>query len=543
MSALGEIRRGAAPASLAQGPVHAGVLALARAESVRLLRHPAVLGGFAAYLLLWGHALLGGDGAGRYPVLQDSSRLVQIPLLLPAAGVLLGANSGALRSRRHGVEPVFAVEGLSFRARTAGHLLAVGPAVVLSALLVCAWIGRLAAEPDAVGTVQWAEVATGPAVVLLAGVLGVLTARLTSSPAAASLLLAVLAVFTLLAAVRNTARWRWLGVIAHENESAQPLPSDLLDRPAGAHLLWLTALAAAGACGALLCGRADSVPEGPHRGTRALWAAAAAAAVLALLGGVLQTRPASDAVRRARAAAVEHPATQQKCEKRQNVTYCAFPEFTGRVEQWDGVVRGVLARLPDDVGKASYAVRQRIFRAGVETGGSVPLPSAGWEADDRRAGTPAAVPVGTAWSAGGAGQDVESDAVAEFSVLFAYRAVTGSVPNAPRVNSVCGSRAVLTLWLAGQATAGSGAALRDMESRSTGGLTVLVLMSATGVDFDAAEVRLARDLLARPADRIAAGVRAAWAELSAPGTTTARAAQLLGVRAPVRDAADESACR
>ncbi|GGS08363.1 ABC transporter [Streptomyces humidus] len=543
MTALDDIRSGPAAGSLARGPVRAGVLALARAEAVRLLRHPAVLGGFAAYLLLWGYAQTGGHDAHRYPVLQDSSRLVQIPLLLPAAGVLLAANSGALRSRRHGVEPLFAVEGLGFRARTAAHLLAVAPAVVVSALLVCARIGCLAVEPDAVGAVRWAEVATGPAVVLLAGILGVLTARLSSSPAAASLVLALPAVFTFLAAVQNTARWRWLGVVATENESAQPLPSELLGRPAGAHLLWLTALAAAGACGALLCGRADSVPEGPCRGTGALRGASVAAAALALLGGTLQTRPASGAVERARAAATEHPAARQKCERRLNVTYCAFPEFTRRAEQWDAVVRGVLARAPDDVARAPYAVRQRIFRAGVETGGSVPLPYAAWDADDRRAGTPAAVPVGTAWSAGSAGQDTESDAVAEFSVLFAYRAVTGSVPDSPRVDTVCGSRAVLTLWLAGQATAGSGAALRDLESRTTSGLTVLVLMSATGVDFDAAEVRLSRDLLAQPADRIGARVKASWAELSAPGTTTARAARLLGVRAPARDASAESACR
>lgn len=543
MTTLDGVRSGAAAASPARGPVRAGVLALARVESVRLLRHPAVLGGFAAYLLLWGYAVLGGDGADRYPVLQDSSRFVQVPLLLPAAGVLLAANLGALRAHRHGVEPVFAVMGLGHRARTAAHLLAVVPAAVLSALLVCARIGYLAAQPGAVGTVQWAEVATGPAVVLFAGVLGVLTARLSSSPAAASLVLALLAVFTFLAAVQNTARWRWLAVVANENESAQPLPSDLLGRPAGAHLLWLTALAAACACGALLCGRPDRAPEGPRRGVGALWTAAAVAAALALLGGALQMRPASDALQRARAAATEHPAARQHCEKRRNVTYCAFEEFTPRAEQWDGVVRGVLARTPDDVAKAPYAVRQRIFRAGVETGSSVPLPYAAWDADDRRAGTLATVPVGTAWSAGSAGQDTESDAVAEFSVLFAYRAVTGAVPDTPRVDTVCGSRAVLTLWLAGQATAGSGAALRDLESRSTGGLTVLVLMSATGVGFDAPEVRFAQDLLAQPDDRIGARVRASWAELSAPDTTTDRAAQLLGVRAPARDASAESACR
>ncbi|MFF4016737.1 ABC transporter permease [Streptomyces sp. NPDC001843] len=543
MTAGGEVPRVAPPASGGRGPARRGVPALARVESVRLLRHPAMLGGLGACLLLWGHALVTGDAANRYPVLQDSSRQVQLPLLLIAAGTLLAANLGALRSRRHGVEPVYAVTGLGIRARTLAHLLAVLPAVVLSALLVCARLGYLAAKPGAVGTIQWAEVATGPAVVLLAGVLGVLTAASSTSPAAASLVVAVLAVFTFVAAVQNTADWRWLAVIAGEDEFAQPLPSALIGRPAGRHLLWLTGLSTVFACAALLRGRTDEVPEGPRRGTGALWMCTAAATVLAVLSGVLQTRALPDSVVRARAAATDRPARQQKCEKQGNVTYCAFPEFTGRVKQWNGVVRGILARTPDGIATAPYAVRQRILRAGAEAQDGGPLPSAAWEADDRRAGTPAAVPVGTWWSAGSAGQDAESDAVAEFSAMFSYRVVSGSVPKAPRVNTVCGSRAVLTLWLAAQASGETAAALRDLEARSTSGLTLLVLNSATGLGFEHRETRFAQDLLAQPADRIGARVKASWQELTAPGTSTDRAAQLLGVRAPARVPADESPCR
>lgn len=532
-----------APARGDRGPAPGGVPALARVESVRLLRHPAMLCGLAACLALWGYALVTGDAANRYPVLQDSSRYIQAHLLLPAAGTLLAANLGVLRSRRHGVEPVYAVMVLGIRARTLAHLLAVVPAAVLCALVACARIGYLAARPGAVGTIQWGEVATGPAVVLLAGVLGVLTARLIASAAAAPLVLAVLAVFTLVAAVQNSAGWRWLAVIAIENESAQPLPSALLGRPVGWHLLWLTALTAVFACAALLRGRPDGVPDGPRRGTGALWACTAAAAALALLSGALQTRPLPDAVARARTVATEHPAREQKCEEQGDVTYCAFPEFTGRTKQWDGVVRGVLERTPDDVAKAPYAVRQRIFRAGLEEQKAVPLPNAAWDADDRRAGTPKAVPVGTWWSAGSAGTDAESDAVAEFSVLFAYRVVTGSVPDEPRLTTVCGSRAVLTLWLAAQATGESAAALRDLESRSSSGPVLLVLQSATGLDFESRETQFAKDLLTLPAERIGARVKAAWGELTAPGTSTDRAADLLGVSAPARLPADESGCR
>ncbi|MEU5599611.1 hypothetical protein [Streptomyces sp. NPDC020298] len=86
-------------------------------------------------------------------------------------------------------------------------------------------------------------------------------------------------------------------------------------------------------------------------------------------------------------------------------------------------------------------------------------------------------------------------------------------------------------------------ALRDLEARSTGGLSLLVLNSATGLDFEPRETQFAQDLLAQPADRIGARVKASWRELTAPDTTTDRAAQLLGVRAPARVPADESTCR
>ncbi|MFF0064156.1 ABC transporter permease [Streptomyces sp. NPDC005279] len=545
MTVVGDARRGHADsAAVPAGRTvpRGAVLALARVEAMRLLRHPAMLGALAGYLALWGYALVTGDAANRYPVLQDSSRYIQLPTLLLAAGTLLAADFGVLRAVRHGVEPVYEVLVVGARGRGLAHLLAVLPAALLCAGLSLARIGHLAAKPGAVGTVQWLEVATGPAVVLLAGVLGVLLARLFPTPAAASLALALLAVFTFIAAVQNTAGWRWIAVVAIEDEFAQPLPSALVGRPAGLHLLWLTGLTALLAACALLRGRPGAAPQPPRRGTRPLWAVAAVAAVVAVVAGVLQMRPLPDSVVRARADITEHPAARQQCATRGSVTYCAFPEFKGRVTEWDGVVRGVLARTPDAVADARYAVRQRIFRDGIEAHANRPLPYAAWDTDDRREGTPGAVPVGTWWSAGSAGQDAESDAVAEFSALFAYRVVTGTLPREERGTTVCGARAVLTLWLAGQATGDSGAALKDLVGRTTGGLSLLVLESASGLDFDAREREFALKLLDEPSDRLGERVKGSWRELTAAGTTTDRAAELLGVRAPAQVPAGERAC-
>ncbi|MFI9254511.1 ABC transporter permease [Streptomyces sp. NPDC053069] len=539
MSTLTAARPGPRPTVRTRG----AVAALARTEALRLLRHPAFLASVAAYLALWAYDLTLGADAQRYPVLQDSSRTGQPPLLLIAAGTLLAADFGVLRGRRHGVEPVYAVLVLGRRARAAAHLLALLPAVALAAALAVARILHLAALPGAVGTIDWAEVATGPAAVLFAGVLGVLLARLSGSLATASLTVAGLAVLTFVAAVQNTSGWRWLTLVAIEDEFAQPLPSVLLARPAGWHLLWLAALSAVCAAFALLRDERDTAPGAPSRTTGALWTCAALAAVLAALAGALQLRPVPDDIARARTLATEHPAREQDCSTRGHVTYCAFPEFTGRIRQWDGVVRGILHRTPAQTADARYAVRQRLFHPGSQASSGQPLPQAAWDADDRRAHTPGAVPVGTWWSAGSAGADAESDAVAEFSALFAYRTVTGAPPHEPRIDTVCGSRAVLTLWLAGQATDETRAALRDLASRTTGGLSLLVLDSSTGLAFDARESTYAVDLLKRPADDIGAKVRAAWSELTAPDTTTDRAATLLGVPAPPQVPAGERTCR
>ncbi|MEV0533083.1 ABC transporter permease [Kitasatospora sp. NPDC050463] len=504
----------------------ATVVALARVEAVRLLRHPAVLAALALYAGFWGYDLATGDAGNRFPVLQDASWSVHLPLLLLAAGVLLAANQGALRAHRNGTEPVYEVLVVDRARRVGAHLLATVPVVLLAALLTAARVGYLAARPGAAGEVRVLDVLAGPGCVLLAGAVGVLLAVLATAPAIAPLALVGLGMLTFAGAVNSSADWRWFGLVAVENENAAPLPASLVDRPAGAHLLWLAALTA-------VCAVAAVVRAGA-RGTG--WKVAGALAlVVALVAGFLQLSGVAPDVAERRTAFTERPAAQQSCTTRSGISYCAFPGFEVWTGEWADVAEGVLRHVPQDAAHGPFAVRQRIFPAGGSSSSGVAPPLKAWAADDAAAGTPGAVTVGTDWSDGAAGGDRRSDAVAGFAVQFAHRVVAGRVPDQPRLEMVCGARSVLVLWLAAEATDGTGDAMRSLRARSWGGISLPLLGSATGLSFEPRGATAAYELIGRPAEQTAAKVAEHWAELTAPGTSVARAAELLGIPAPAED--------
>jgi hypothetical protein len=511
-----------APGRLPRG--RSAVFALARVESVCLLRHPALLAATSLYAAFWISDLATGDDAHRFPVLQDESWFIHLPLLLVAAGVLLAANQGALRSHRNSTEPTYEVLVVGRAQRLCAHLLSLLPATLLSLLLTVARIGYLAGQPGAVGEVRPLELLAGPLCVLLAGVVGVLLSTFARSAAIAPMVLVGLGMLTFVGALNTGSEWRWLGLLAFENENAAPLPTVLVDRPAAAHLLWLVALTALLSAAAVL--RAGG------RGA-ALKAVAALALAGALAAGFTQTGGISPAAADKRVAFTEHPAAQQNCTTRNGITYCAFPGFEKWTEEWGKVTEGVLRYVPRDMARSGYAVRQRVFPAGGTSSDGVAPPLESWTHDDAAAGTPGAVTVGTDWSDGATGGDGRSDAVTGFAAEFAYRVVTGKVPDQPRLSMVCGARAVLVLWLAGEATPGTQDALRSMRDRTFGGgLSMPLLNSAAGFSFEPRAAAFAFDLIDHPAERSTAAITANWAELTAPGTSVDRAAELLGVKAP-----------
>lgn len=522
-----------APAASSR-PRAAAVLALARAESVRMLRHPAVLVAAAVIVLPWLYRAATGDEGNLFPVLQVESRLLQLPMLLLAAATTLAVNLACLRASRQGVDPLYEVLVLPRWARVAAHLLSVLPVAVLAAALSGARLLYLGTRSGAAGSVQVWELLAVPALVLLGGAVGVLVAQVTKAVAAAPLVVAGLGLVTLAALVNNTSRNRWLSPVAYENEFAAPLPTALVWRPAEWHLLWLLALAV---LLTLISLRLSGIRS------RLLTGGGAIAVVLAVAAAGMQFRSMPRTLEQRLTTAAERPAEGQRCRTVERVAYCAFPEFSGRITQWSEVVQGQLRYVPADLVSAQYAVRQRIFPQGNGTGGSVPPPADSWAADDRAAGTPGAVTVGTDWTEGGHGADIANNEVISFSGLFAHRLVTGGQLETQRLTPVCGARAVVTLWLAVRATAGTEGAYDSLAERSFGGgIQLPVIGSAAGLLFGAPEQTVATELLDKPAAEVGAAVRDSWTELTAAGTGTERAAELLGVPAPRIDPAERGLC-
>ena len=526
---------GAAPEIREAGPAaqRRAIVALARIEAVRLLRHPITI---AAALFLAGLWVSGWftNQANQFPVLQDVDRDTAFGVMVLLGGAaLIAGNLAVLRAHRNGTTGLGDVLVLPYPLRTAAHLLALLPLAVLAAALTLARIAVLDIAPAA-GHPNPYELATGPVTVLLLGALGVLLGRLTRSAIAAPLaLLAVLATLIVIPLLSGGGTARWLQPVVPQGEAVLPLPAPayLMARPAGPHLAYLLGLTGLLAAAALL-----------RSGTRAVRVAVAGmvALTLAIAGGIAQTAPPSRAVTAARTAAMYHPAAHETCRQLGHVTYCAFGDFTRWIPAWNAVVQEVLARVPATGAWQPLTIRQRITVAdsnGNSSGADINAPLAAWQADDRSAGTPGAVTVGTRWG--------DSRSTANLAALVAYRLVTargsriagghGIVGAGP----VCGAAGVLVVWLAGQASPASDSGLRhliaDQDTNQEAGVD-FAPDEAIPVSVPQPELTVALEALGRPAGEIAARVLRSWDVLTAPRTTTQQAAHILGVPAPAPSA-------
>ena len=515
-------------ATLAEAPVpdthavdtHAtrrAVLALTRVESVRLLRHPLTVAAILFLVGIWVSAWFTNQ-ANQYPVLQDVDRDSDLGMMLLVGGAaLIAGNLAVLRPHRDGTSSLGQILILPERSRTVAHLLALLPLALLGAALVVARVGLLALFTPAAGHPNPFELAAGPAAVLLLGALGVLLGRLTRSAIAAPLaLLAVLALLVVLPLLTNGGSARWLQLVVPQGDDAFPLPAPayLLARPAAAHLAYLVGLAGLLAVGALL--------RSGVRSRRTLVAGLVALACAAA-GAVVQLSPPGASVAAARTAAMNHPSQHQTCRQLDHVNYCAFADFTGWVPAWNTVVQAVLARVPAAARPAQLTVRQRLAVIGPKGEVSNGLPNT-WQADDVAAGTRGAVTVGTRWG--------DSRSEAALAALVAYRLVTAGRAGD---SVVCGGAGVLIVWLTGQAGARAATGLRKFATEQHGGLNGVVLSPGPvlpGVGIAPPELAVGLAALDRPAADIGARVQQSWATLTAPGTTVAQVAQILGVPAP-----------
>ncbi|MFE9022042.1 hypothetical protein ACFYNL_26265 [Streptomyces sp. NPDC007808] len=493
--------------------------ALARFECARVLRHPSFLATVFLYLLLWAYEAWSDGQTGRYPVLQDEDRHTQMPLLLLAAGTLIATHLATTRMHRHGAQPLCGVLTLPLWRQTLAHLVAALPPAAVAAVLTGARIAYDASAPTAVGSPSPVELATGPVVVLLAGCAGVTLARFTPSAAAgpfAALLLGAL----VLGSALDVRGMKWVGPVGVESEFAAPLPTDLMHRPALAHLAYLAAVTGVLVLLALVRSGARALP------TRA---ALAVLAVAAVATGAVQYRPLPDDLVARRADAEKHPGDHQRCRVADRVTFCAFPEFMNRTEDWEQVTDGILGKVPADERSGPYPVRQRLFFGGDRDGVTDAPPLQAWARDDARHRTPGAVTVGTEWDT----DDIGGTDMLGFAVRFADRAVPGADREGePAAGMLCRARAVTVLWLAAQATPQTDEALRSLARRSYGGISLATLGSSQALSVNDPEVQVVLDLLDRDATDVGRRLKDSWTALSDDRTSTAQAARLLGVPAP-----------
>ncbi|MEU1517893.1 ABC transporter permease [Streptomyces sp. NPDC005811] len=489
-------------------PRFRAILALARFETRELLTQVQILFFFALCLVLVIVQMVRQEGMDDYPILNMVDRQTQAVSPLFALAVLVCANAAALRSRKHGTVHQLDVLAMDPWRRTLAHILSVVPFAALTALLALAQYTREALKPGAIGHGSLGELAVGPLTVLLAGVVGVLLARLL--PLSFAPLLFVIVFYLALVVAADLAgqgkgwAWQWLSPVTLDSlPSGDPVPSDLLGRPAAWHALYLLGLCAMVACTALLLAGGR---------TRAVKAATALALATTVAGVIGQVPRDTAALETARKVASENPLKVQSCTKYDGSTYCSFPEWNGVRDDWAGVVRRVRSLAGGPAATEHLTIRQRIdATSGVEQDTSLTALS-----------TPGEVTVGTHWG----GNRVPEFAVGVASVLVGAREEVTS-------GQLCGdARAVTIMWLALGADPTPLDTFRDVRLDDSDQGSAVILAPTSGFSLGADQTKVVRELLDRPRAEITERVKTHWTELTSASTTTAQAAKLLGVPVP-----------
>ncbi|PSM44355.1 ABC transporter permease [Streptomyces dioscori] len=496
----------------AAGPTHrprpwAAVFALARFEARELRMNMSFLALAVLYMIwiVWQTTQRQSD----FPILQNVDRGTQMMPVLIGLAVMLNVNRAVLRSRRRDTDRHFDVLVVEPWRRTIAHVLSAVPAALFIAVCVTVQFTWAALKPGAVGHGSPAELAVGPLTVLLFGVLGALFGRLFLSILAAPILLVLLLFAMTFAAPPSGNNWvSWLYPVVSETGS-DAFPSDLLERPAAWHVLYLVGLALLVALLAVLAsgGRSTVVK-----------ATVAASLALTLVGAVGQSggTPAGSTPARERASVT--PEKIRKCVEHGRSSYCAFPEWTGRTADWAAVVDRVQKLAGGRAGGERLTVEQRLdARYGLESDTLLP-PST----------EPGRVTVRTEWG----GNRVPEFAVAVASVLVAGDEKAGT--------EVCDARVVTIMWLALGGEADPMSALSNVRVGDGVSGPALVLSPTEPFSMSAEQTRIVAELLKKPRYDVAGKVKAKWTELTSPETSMARVAELLNVSA--EGASDGDAC-
>ncbi len=173
-------RTGVSAAPPPGGP-RATVVALARVEGRRLLRHPFILAGAALPVAVSFLSILFLDEADA----DGYAWSLLVPMMPFAAAVLVAVNLAALRGRRDAADELYRSLPASARARTAAHLVSLTWALAATALIAAIGVLVFMSKGGPPPSVLQAVIA--PAIVALCGALGLALARWMPHPGAATI--------------------------------------------------------------------------------------------------------------------------------------------------------------------------------------------------------------------------------------------------------------------------------------------------------------------------------------------------------------------
>lgn len=224
-----------------------------------------------------------------------------------------------------------------------------------------------------------------------------------------------------------------------------------------------------------------------------------------------------------------------------------LPGYRARVGAWSQIVDGVVSRAPE-ASRTALTVEQRLEVAAQGAGGSPDAPQdsgaaqstlTGPDAQPQAGSGPVVVPVSTRWAAPEDSESVNQKEVALLALRVASTQVTGSPTAQGPLSSICGARGALALYLAQSASPASEAAFAALAAHSTDDDVVIVRDpdSGAGLSIGPEETALAAAMRERrgqagSAQDMDAAVAAHWQTLTDPATTTAQAAEILGLPAP-----------
>ena len=537
------------------------VLRLAIHEGRRLVRHPVFVGG--AILSLAAFGLLTWNLA---PVLHREDGH-SIGALLPlAAATLIVANLASIRGERDGASELYRGTPTSASVRTLAHLVSLAWAVAGACVLLVVMFGYLALDAP-VGTPRAAELAAGPATVLLFGCLGILLGRwkhhVAIAPIALVLLIAIeiMLIQPVVGYRISHSRLPWLAPWVPTSLTSS-VPPELVVRPADWHLLYL--------CGLILVVGAGAVLT--HGLRRRVIAVLIAGALVVGIGGAAQLRPLPRSEHLRLLAQIEHPEEVQTCDERNGFTYCAYPAYVPWIDRWATAIEGALEPVPEEDRPTGLVVRQTF---GSYFEGHVDLPKTALRRLRWDRGATDDLLVGAdwgRWSAEGfyemglnlsvamrpVGLPTERRDIrlTESDVALFKKTYLSQFPKRRRAavarnkfqvgkrwtscHTFGQARAVVAMWIAGQATPNTEAAMQQTNRNYPYGITLdhdhkywyyngpfwnFYAPTPGNPDWGVVnwmdpEFRYAVQLLDRPDEEVAAALRADWDELTDPTTGT-----------------------